>query len=167
MRLESESVSRQYPAAPLSPLLHREAVEGVNRWLARFAPLLQPEGLDADRCRQWLQEIPTLREEGHQARETLEAQATQADLTLLTTLRQALRELDAQEAELRRRLGVLAPGDPEARVDLAQLQAQLAEAAARREVEEITGSSTTALGQRLEFEDFTAQLGRRWLYGPV
>jgi hypothetical protein len=146
VRLESQH-EEQYPASPLSPLLHREAKEAANGWLARFSPLLDPSTeLGAEDCRGRLEQVPELRAEGEAALKRLEAQATQADRTLLLTVRDALRELEHLENEMRRRLGLLAPGDPAGAVDLTDLRERLAEAAARRELEETTGSSLATPG---------------------
>ena len=116
-------------------MLVREARDGANRWLARFAPLLDDrEHSSADECRRRLDLIDELRTEGDPALSTLEARAEGEDAALLTTLRDAVGQIDGLEADLKRRLGLLAPGDPEGLVDLDALRARLAEAAARREL---------------------------------
>ena len=131
---------RQYPASPLSPLLNREAVREANRWLARFAPLLgESETLTAAQCRERLDTLPALQDEGRRILERLDEQACEADRPLLSTLRDAVRELDGLENDLRRRLSVLDPDDPQAAVDLAELREKMAELAARREVEQVAG----------------------------
>lgn len=151
MRLETQQ-NESYPATPLSPLLNREAKESAHRWLARFAPLLDGvEGLGTQESRGRLEGIPALRAEGQAALQRLESQVSQADLNLLETLRSSLVELDAVEADLRRRLGLLAPGDPEGQIDLAALQAKLAENAARREVTS-WGTQDSLLPARLELQ---------------
>lgn len=135
MELRPQQVTEPYPVAPLSPLLHREAVEAAHRWLARFAPLLDGvDGLTLAESRQRLQSVDGLRADGQAALVRLVSHATVADQTLVDTLRSSLSELTALETDLRRRLGLLAPGDPNGQVDLEALQARLAENAARREV---------------------------------
>ena len=142
---------RQYPAVASSPLLNRSARETASRWLAQFAPLLGDlDELGAAECRARLEGLPGLRAEGAQALSHLEVHATVADVPLLTTLRDALRELEAHEADLRRRLARLAPGDPGGEVDLAAIQERLAEAAARREV--ASWASSAKDGARLELK---------------
>lgn len=139
-RVTSQLVD-QLPAVPLSPTLRREAVQEGNGWLARFAPLLDDlDHLTADACRERLQQVPALRAEGDRILLRLREHACQTDAPLLTTLQQAIRELDGQETDLRRRLAALEPGDPQGAVDLSQLRERLAEAAARREVEEVAGT---------------------------
>jgi hypothetical protein len=131
---------RHYPASPLSPLLNREAVREAHRWLARFAPLLgETDSLTAAQCRERLDSVPGLLDEGRRALDQLEEQACEADRPLLTTVRDALRELDGLENDLRRRLSLLDPDDPQGAVDLEELREKLAEAAARREVEQVAG----------------------------
>jgi hypothetical protein len=142
--LEHEKVSL-LPPAPLSPTLLREARAGAHRWLTRFAPLLDEAGsLSAQECRSRLDQVPELRSGGESVRSALQAQAIREDATLLDTLADALRELDGLENDLRERLGLVAPGDVASRVDLDRVRAKLAEAAARRELEEATGSSLGA-----------------------
>jgi hypothetical protein len=124
-----------YPAVPLSPLLNREAQDRANRWLARFAPVLEgTDSLGADETRRRLESVQGLRPDGQSALHNLRTQATQAEVPLIQTLASALNELDVLETELRRRLGALAPGDPQGQVDLGAIQAKLAERAAEREV---------------------------------
>src|SRR5690242_2135559 len=102
-----------------SPLLLREERDAANRWLVRFAPLLDPpETLDADVCRQRLAMVPALRAEGERALAALQAHAAPEDVELLATLRQAAGQLDGLADGLKRRLGALAPHDPEAAPDL-------------------------------------------------
>jgi hypothetical protein len=97
--------------------------------------------------------VEALRPDGEMALERLRQQASQRDLTLLQTVRDALGELDGLESELRRRLAALAPGDPEGEVDLEAMRAKLAEAAARREVASVAGplvgTQSAAVGEPL------------------
>jgi hypothetical protein len=153
MRLETEEQhQRQYPVAPSSPLLNREARAGVERWLARFSPYLDSlESLPGEDCRKRLEELPALRADGQMALERLDQQAAQADAPLVETMRSALAELDNLEGDLRTRLGYLQPGDPEGRVDLEQIQAKLAATAARREVSSWSPTDTLLEG-RLQLE---------------
>jgi hypothetical protein len=138
------------PATPLSPLLHREACDAAGQWLARFEPLLgELDALTADEVRERLRRIDALESDAGRVLGDLEAQATASDTALLATLRQAVRELESLEEAHRRRLGLLAPGDPAAGVDLARLQEKLAASAARREVQAWTGSSLN--DERLAF----------------
>lgn len=138
----------QLPAVPLSSTRRQEAVQQANSWLARFAPLLDDaDQLNAESCRARLHQVPALRAEGDQVLLRLQEHACQTDAPLLTTLRDAVRELDGQEAGLRRRLALLEPGDPQGAVDLNDLRTRLAEVAARREVAEVSGtySGSTSL----------------------
>ena len=163
MRQEHEE-ERQYPASAHSPLLNRDARDAASRWLARFAPLLG--GLDelgAEECRHRLAGLPELRAEGEQALSLLEQHATTADVSLLTTLRDAVREVAGHETDVRRRLARLAPGDPAGEVDLAAIQERLAEVAARREVGTWAGSSVE--GARLELKTSPANWGAAGMLG--
>lgn len=131
MRLEN-SESAQAPVP--SPLLTREAKERANRWLARFSPLLDGlDGVGEEECRQRLADLPRLRGDGEAALQSLELQATAGEFGLLDTLRSAIRELDGLERDYRRRLALLAPGDPAGEVSLDHVQAKLAEVAIRDE----------------------------------
>jgi len=142
-----------YGRASPSPLLLREAKDYATRWLTRFAPFLDgPEQLGAQDCRDRLALTPELRAEGEAALASLEAQATPLEAPLLETLRTALGELEHRERDLRRRLAYLAPGDPQGEVDLTEIQARLAEAQARREVESLSPQSTLDGTARLELQ---------------
>jgi hypothetical protein len=143
MRLEPDEQGSSLGQAPLSPLLLREARERAHAWLARFAPLLDDSGeLSADDCRSRLETITELRDEGPAVLLALQSQAGTEEAELVGTLQQAVAEVEARETELRQRLGRLAPGDPQAAVDLERLRERLAEAAARREVESVVGRAT-------------------------
>lgn len=136
-------LAEQLPAVPLSPTQRREAVQEANAWLSRFAPLLEDlDHLGAEQCRARLQQVPSLRSDGDQVLLRLRQHACQTDLPLLTTLQESIRELEGQESDLRRRLALLEPGDPQGEVDLSELRERLAEAAARREVAAVAGPWT-------------------------
>jgi hypothetical protein len=131
----------QLPAAPLSPAQRREVVLAANAWLSQFTPLLDDlDQLSADECRGRLKQVPALRADGDRVLLRLQEHACQSDAGLLATLREAVRELAGQENDLRQRLALLEPGDPQGMVDLSELRERLAEAAARREVASVTGS---------------------------
>lgn len=133
--------AEQLPAVPLSPVQRRESVQAANAWLAQFAPLLDDlDRLGADQCRARIQQVPALRADGERILLRLREHACQTDAGLLATLGEAVRELDGQEHDLRQRLALLEPGDPQGAVDLSDLRERLAEAAARREVASVTGS---------------------------
>lgn len=137
---ETKSILNTPPVGP-EPLLQREARESAQRWLARFSPLLdEPETLKADECRRRLERLQGLRGDSQQVLFSLQSQAGTDEVELLTTLRQAVDELDDRESELRRRIATLAPGDAEGEVDLQAIRSRIAEAEARREVEQVTGS---------------------------
>jgi hypothetical protein len=167
VRLEPNHEAVSNSSAPLSPLLQREAIARGHAWLSRFAPLLdEPAGLSAEEVRLRLEEVPGLRREGTTALSDLDTHSGAGEAELRDTLRQALDELEAREGELRRRLGRLAPGDPEAVVDLGRLREKLAEAAARREVESVTG--TTPVEETLELQTSPGNLGAaamNWIMG--
>lgn len=124
--------------------LLREARDTAHRWLARFAPLLEAsDSLTSDDYHRRLDEIDALRRESEAVVSGLEAHAQAEDAPLRTTLQAAVGQLDGLELDTKRRLGALAPGDPEGVVDLAALRGQLAELAARRELGEDLGTSAT------------------------
>lgn len=132
------SGSQQYEQHPSAG--RQETRDAANRWLARFSPLLgNLDAATADEVRERLSLLPELRADGQRALAALEGEPRAADSAVLTTLRQAVRELDGLEQDFRRRLAALSPGDPEAAVDLDEIRQKLAEAAARREVEEVAG----------------------------
>jgi len=144
--------SERLPAVPLSSELRRGAVQEANTWLARFAPLLDElHELSAEQCRARLRLVPGLRSEGDRALRRLREHGCLTDTALLETLREAVRELDGQENNLRCRLALLEPGDPQGMVDLSDMRERLAEIAARREVAAVTGSFTGSSGE-LEFQ---------------
>jgi hypothetical protein len=137
---ETQSILNTPPVAP-EPILQREARDSAQRWLARFSPLLdEPETMRADECRRRLERLQGLRSDSQQVLFSLQSQAGTDYVELLTTLRQAVDELDERESELRRRIAALAPGDAEGEVDLQQIRSRIAQAEARREVEQVTGS---------------------------
>lgn len=139
--------SRQNGSSVLavSPLLQQEARAAANRWLVHFTPLTDPtERLDAEDCRQRLEQLPALREDGTRALATLEHDAGPEDAELLQTVKDAIASLAALEQDLRLRLSAVAPADPEAAPNLAAVRTRLAEVAARREVAETIGQIAPA-----------------------
>lgn len=131
----------QLPAVPLSPVQRREVVLEANAWLSQFTPLLDDlDQLSAEQCRRRLKQVPALRTDGDRVLARLCEHACQSDAGLLATLREAVRELDGQENDVRQRLALLEPGDPQGMVDLSELRERLAEASARREVASVTGT---------------------------
>lgn len=138
-RLENKQES-ELSSEPLSSLGNQEACEAANRWLSRFLPLLNHSSpAQATHCRKNLALVKLLRPEGEQVLANLRRQASTEDVILLATLRQSLGELDEIESQLRQRLAVLSPGDPEGEVDLTAMRARLAEIAALREITPIAG----------------------------
>lgn len=132
--------SLEPPAGLSSSTLGREVVRDANQWLVRFTPLLdESDSLHADECRERLRAIPSLRDSGDRVRLRLQEHGDATDAPLLATLEGAVRELDALEDDLRRRLARLAPNDPQASADLDSIQDRLAAAAAKREVEAVAG----------------------------
>lgn len=135
-------LERQSETAVTQAVEAAAAREAANSWLSQFAPLLQTsERATATECRQAIARLEALRPQGLVAAERLRPHAEgegSADRLLLDTLHSALEELDGLESTLRRRLAVLSPGDPDGEVDLETVRAQLARAAARREVERLT-----------------------------
>jgi hypothetical protein len=143
LRVETQQSGEEYSDAALAAL-SREAREGANRWLARFAPLLEAqESLTAAECRRRVKLAEELAPQGAAVLRDLEALGSESEAALLTTLRAAVGELGTLEADLRRRLALIAPGDPAGEVDLQAIQAKLAETAARREVGAIVGPGLT------------------------
>jgi hypothetical protein len=135
---------------PRSSPLNREVVRDAHQWLVRFSPLLdEMEALRAEECRDRLRVIPALRDSGDRVALRLKEHGDADDAPLLQTLQGALRELDALEEELRRRLARVDPDDPQSSVDLDSLQARLAEAAARREVVETVGYTSQPTGMEV------------------
>lgn len=107
----------------------------LHGWLARFAPLLEgTDRLNAAECRRALEQVKRLREDAATLAGTV---AIHPDEELESTFREAMGQLDGIESDLRRRMALLAPGDPSGTVDLDSLRARMAEAAARREVEQL------------------------------
>jgi hypothetical protein len=166
--------------APLALLQLRRCRAQAERWLACFEPLLNyGSARRAADCRRRLRQIPVLRVDGQDLLYRLQVQATPAEATLVATLRDALRELDGLERDYRQRLGLLAPGDPAAEVDLEPLRARLAEAAARHEVGALVAGTGTpprlklavphgtwCSQEQLELEGRELRLRRRTWLGP-
>jgi uncharacterized membrane protein len=127
------------------------AREGANRWLARFAPLLHGlDALSAADCRTRLARLKELKPEAGAILTNLRADNELTNTELLSTLEAAAAQIDNVESLLQRRLASLAPGDPAGLVDLQALRKDLAEVAARHEVEEVVGIGP--LPQRLELK---------------
>jgi hypothetical protein len=140
---------------PLSPLLQREAREAANRWLVQFTPLLDdPQALNAAACRQRIGQADALRASGERVLKDLEDYPGPEDAELLTTLREAVQQLDGLQEALKLRLGVLAPGDPASTVDPVALRARLEAVAARQEVQSWAGPKSSLSLDRLELETY-------------
>lgn len=122
---------------------------GASVWLSLFETLLEdPSELGAEECRQRLQDLQALRSQAPSCLAALEKAGGPDQAEWLSTLRQAVEQLDGIEQRLRERLGFLAPGDPQASVALRRLRARLAALQARREVEEVAPG--LGAGERLE-----------------
>ncbi len=157
VRLESSGETGRAEEA-LSPLLQREAREAAERWLARFAPVLDPvDQQEVKELKRRVGLIDALQQDEQRVEDDLVWAGDAQDETLLATVRSARAELESRERELRSRIAELAPGSPEGVVNLERLQARLAEAAARREVEEVAPSAS--LDGRLELQTAPAQPG--------
>lgn len=106
----------------------------AHAWVARLAPLLvdDPAATEAE-----LRERIARLEELHRTLPDvflLKSSVDEEDQRLLGTVEKAARQLPNLEEGLRRRLALLAPGDPQSRVDLEQVQERLAELEAREEL---------------------------------
>lgn len=107
----------------------------ANRWLAQFAPLLQTDELTtASECDRALDVVKTLRASGRPTLAEINRVGELADQSLISTLQQAVGQLDSVEESIRRRLALVQPGDPDGIVDIAKLQSELAIRAARTEM---------------------------------
>ncbi|WP_309709627.1 hypothetical protein [Armatimonas sp.] len=115
----------QHYSEPTSRLSARSNAE---RWLTRFAPLLETP---LDSSSETLRQLKELRKEGEKCIPELSAWATEDDQILLTTLRDALEHLKAKEASLRPQLS-----ESGGALNLTELRAKLAEASARQELGE-------------------------------
>lgn len=119
----------------------------MNAWVARFAPLVMPgDPPSIPELKEKLQEIDDLRVTG----QILSSEPVEAlNSELVETFQQAQGQLDSIEADLRKRLARLAPGDPAGLADLDALQDRLAEREARQELGVPTEEE---LGGRLEMK---------------
>jgi uncharacterized membrane protein len=139
---ESDSRGQYYSSSPASAYSAARmgaataAREQANRWLARFAPLVSEanQTRTAVECRARIRTVRELRDESESVKTLLEAHAGPEEAHLLTTLQSAIRATEEIEANLRRHLARLAPGDPDSLVDLDALREDLAEVEARREI---------------------------------
>lgn len=102
------------------------ARSSTERWLARFAPILE---LGTETPAERLRTIQALRKDGEPVLVELSAWATEDDQVLLTTLREALAHLKTAEETLKT---TLVPAT--STVSLTDLRAKIAEAAARTEL---------------------------------
>jgi hypothetical protein len=118
----------------------RRTERETQSWLARFAPLLDdPATLRAGECRKRLELLERLREEAPKVAAAISRGGDLMDAELRGTYRQAVDAMSALEETYRRRLAVLAPGDPGGLVDLENLKGRIAEVQAREELGAITG----------------------------
>ena len=106
----------------------------AHAWVARLAPLLEddPAATEAE-----LRERIARLEELHRTLPDvflLKSSADEEDQRLVGTVEKAARQMPTLEDRLRRRLALLAPGDPQSRVDLERVQEKLAELEARQEL---------------------------------
>lgn len=109
--------------------------ELANAWVARFAPLVMgDEALTDQDVRDRIQVVDELRREAPGVKSAIGTLAGVEYLEIVQTFRNAEAQLDSIEADLRKRLARLAPGDPAGLVDLDALQERLSERAARQEM---------------------------------
>ena len=107
----------------------------ANSWLSQFAPLLKDdEFTSSEECDGALATLKSLRVTGPRALAEINRLGQLSDQSLISTLQQAIRQLDSVEDSVRKRLALVQPGDPDGVVDLVQLQSQLALRAARDEM---------------------------------
>lgn len=113
-----------------------EAIKIANRWLAKFAPLLDVQESDSgSTLRYRLKTLIELKAEGESTRQIIHAH----DLVLADTVAKALTQLPQIEDDIRDKLGFLEPGNPEGNVDLDALRDRLAAREAQAEVESSFG----------------------------
>ncbi len=107
----------------------------ANAWIARFAPLvLQNDAISAEELHRRIELTHRLKDEYPGIYQGLLDAGCSASDELSQTLQQAAGQLESIEADLRNRLGAVAPGDPKGLVDLDVLQERLSERAARQEI---------------------------------
>jgi len=111
------------------------AHEQANGWIARFAPLVMGDAALKDQdVRARLKLVDDLRREAPGVKSAIGSLEGVEYLELVQAFRNAEGQLDSIEADLRKRLARLAPGDPAGLVDLDALQERLSERAARQEM---------------------------------
>lgn len=118
-----------------------EAIKIANRWLAKFAPLLDVQETDSgSTLRYRLKTLQELKSEGESTRQIIHAH----DLVLADTVAKALGQLPQIEDDIRDKLGFLEPGNPEGNVDVDALRDRLAAREAQAEVESSFGELPNA-----------------------
>lgn len=106
----------------------------ANAWVARFAPLvMQAEILTDDEVRQRIRDSERLEKEGRVLQSRLSA-IEESDPTLIRTVEAAIGQLSSIEADYRKQLALLKPGDPDGIADLEAVNDKLAERMARQEI---------------------------------
>lgn len=119
----------------LSPKEDSQPRELANAWVARFAPLVMgDEALTDQDVRARLALVEELRRQAPGVKSAIGILEGVEYLEIVQTFRNAESQLDSIEADLRKRLARLAPGDPAGLVDLDALQERLSERAARQEM---------------------------------
>lgn len=110
--------------------------EEANQWVARFAPLVMSDDavIAPDEVRDRIDLAQSLQKDGPSLRNRLAASFEPQDIALKEAIAQAVDQLPTIEADYRKRLARVQPGDPEGRVDLDALRDRLASRAARQEV---------------------------------
>lgn len=107
----------------------------ADAWIARFAPLvMNQEVASAEEIRGRLRTLQTLRQDAVLLRDSLESTPSPERPEWADTLLMSVEQLDSVERSLRRKLALLAPGDPEGLVDMDALRDRLAERAAHDEL---------------------------------
>ncbi len=115
--------------------LTQQAREEVNSWVARFVPLvMSTETLDTTTTKERLALVKVLTNEENKVSQSIAKLNALEDSELISTYRQARSQLSSIESDLKRKLGKLAPGDPQSAADLDALQERLAENAAKIEL---------------------------------
>lgn len=109
--------------------------QDMNRWVAQFAPLVMANpALIPEEITERVELIQQLRIEADRLMIAKSLLSQPEDAELLNTFQLAAQQLPQMEADLRRQLHLVSPGDPESRPCLTTLQDRLHENAARQQM---------------------------------